>query len=237
VVQFAGLSATGATGSYDITYALAADPTTSVTQTGFEIKAGTATKLAITTQPSNSVSGIAFDSTNTAKRVTVVVQDEWGNLVSDATNAITPDLVDSVSGLSRNESKSAVSATSGSAAFTGLSYGKAGSHKIVFSATGLTSVTSSAFTISPAGVSKLLWIVDPGSALGQTQVVNGKEIPIAPVLELTDASGNRVTAGTWSVTINAVKLDSSGNLTSTVIEPSLVAPSHRSMVLSPTAIW
>ena len=94
MVSFSNLRASGTAGTYTITYALATDSSVSVAQTGFELTAGTGTKLAITTQPSNVVSGVAFDANNaTNKRVTVVVQDAWGNLVSDATNAITPDAI------------------------------------------------------------------------------------------------------------------------------------------------
>src|SRR2546425_580879 len=76
----------------------------------------------------------------------------------------------------------------GAAAFSGLSVGgSAGSYTLSFGATGLTSVSSGAITLS-AGAATQLTLTTPPSATAQSGVALAQQ----PVVQLQDASGNPV---------------------------------------------
>ena len=222
VVNFAGLNVTGATGTYTLKYALVTDASVFVDQANFSLTGGAPHHLAISVQPSNAVSGVSFDATDATAAPKVVIKDQWNNTVTDATNAVTPVLVNATTGLVVGETKSGVAASSGIATFSGLTYNKSGTSRIRFEANGLTSITSSDFTITPGAVDRLDWLTDPGSETSTVTVKAGSELSVKPVLHLVDAAGNRVTTGTWTVTINAVLIDpDTGALTSTLLTPSV----------------
>jgi hypothetical protein len=120
----------------------------SVVSSSFTVIPAAATALAFTTQPSNVASGAAI-----TPAVQVAVQDNFGNTVSTATNAITVSLTvpngATLGGtLTRN-------AASGVATFTGLTVDRAGAYTLTAVATGLTSGTSASFVVSSGAVTRL----------------------------------------------------------------------------------
>ena len=122
---------------------------TGATSTPFTISAGAPAQLAFGTQPTNTPAGEII-----APPVTVRVQDNYGNAVTSATNAITLALGANPGGgvLSGTLTKDAVS---GTATFNDLHIDSAGNgYTLIATAAGLTSTTSDSFDIGapPPGI-------------------------------------------------------------------------------------
>src|SRR6185295_1065761 len=82
VASFSTLSINKAGPGYTLTASAAG--LTGATSSTFNISAGTASKLAFTTQPSNATAGASISPS-----IAVTVQDANGNTVTTATNSIT----------------------------------------------------------------------------------------------------------------------------------------------------
>ncbi len=180
VATFSGLVLT-TSGSYTLT--AASSGLTSATSSSFSITAGTAKQLKFTTQPANTAAG------STMASVVVQVQDTYGNLVTGSTASIT--LASTPAGISKT-----VSASGGSATFTGLVLNTAGSYTLTASSSGLTSATSSSFTISAAAASQLKFTTQP---VGTTK---GSKMA-AVVVQVQDTYGNLVITSSASITLKS----------------------------------
>ena len=142
VATFTGATLAGLV-STNHTLSFAAAGLTSVTSSTFNISAGLASALSIQTQP---VGGVTTGSPLGTVPVVKVV-DSAGNTVTSSTATITATIASG----SNNATLSADSAvaSAGVATFTGLTVNVAGgSFTLSFSSPGLTSITSSAFTIN-----------------------------------------------------------------------------------------
>ncbi|NCZ71440.1 MAG: hypothetical protein EBY80_15015, partial [Actinobacteria bacterium] len=131
---------TGTAGTYTVRFSASGWPNADLTVT---LGAGSATALAITTQP---VGGVLPGATLGTVPVVRVV-DSAGNTVTSSTATITA----TVASGSVNATLTAASATasSGVATFTGMKVNQAGGNfTLTFASTGLTSVTSNQFTIN-----------------------------------------------------------------------------------------
>lgn len=108
-----------------------------------------ASRLAISAQPpAISVAGNSFG-------LTVRVNDSVGTLMTSYNGNVTVSLANNPTGATLGGTVT-VAAVNGIATFTGLSITKAGSgYTIQASASGLSSITTSAFSITPAALSKL----------------------------------------------------------------------------------
>jgi hypothetical protein len=182
----------GLAGTYDLTYAVVGNAAINATQTGLQLNAGAATKIRMGTQPANVIAGQAFTG-----GLSVEVTDNYGNLVTGSSFAITPVLVDAATGADLQTGAN-VNTVAGVADFSAASFTKAASAKISFRATGLASVLSAAFTVAPDAIAKVNWLVQPS-----TTTAAGDSIKRDPVVELLDQYGNRVTAGQNDVSIVA----------------------------------
>ena len=175
VATFSNLSISGTAGNFVLTFT----PTSlaAATSNPFSLTAGTASKLAFTTQPSAStVSGAAF-----AQQPVVTIQDAAGNTVTDATNSITLSLTTG-EGLGGTLKMNAVN---GVADFIGkgVNINEAGEDKVLSaSATGLTSATTTpAFTIT-------LPVVNIAAIPGVTPPVKGA-IPVRAITATDQYTG------------------------------------------------
>lgn len=122
---------------------------------------GVASKLAVSTQPSNSIASTSF--TNQPR---ITIQDAFGNTVTSATNTVTLAIGTNPGGGALSGT-AVVTAVSGIAQFSGLSINKAGTgYTLTASASGLTGVTSAAFTIEADSVVVLSKMGDHSCALG-----------------------------------------------------------------------
>ena len=209
------VAATGGTSSFanlsidkaGVGYTLSATATglTSATSSAFNISVGAATKLVITSQPTDAAAATAI-----SPAVQVVAQDAGGNIVTGFTSAITVAVATNPSAGTLSGS-TAVSASSGVSTFTNLNIDKAGvGYTLSVSATGLTGATSTSFSILVGAVAKLAFITQPTSA--------SSTVAISPSVQVAaqDAGGNTVTSFTNAITISIGNNPGSGTLSGTV---------------------
>ena len=141
-------------------------------------------KLAFLQQPSSALTGATI-----SPAVQVQVEDADGNLVANATNAVTLALT---AGTGLGGTLTAT-AQNGIASFSNLTVSAAGNYTLLATSTGLTSATSAAFTVTTPV--KLAFLVQPSNAL------TGAAISPAVEVAIQDADGNTVTAAANPVTI------------------------------------
>ncbi len=173
-------------------YALGATATglTGVTSNAFNVTAGAATRLAFAVQPTTAAAGASI-----TPAVQVEIQDAAGNRVTTATNSISLSLANNPVGGTLTGG-GAVAAVAGVATFPALSLNRTGTgYTLGAAATGLTSATSAAFDVTPGAPAALAFTTQPST------VVAGVGIAPAVVVEVRDASGNRVTSATTSITM------------------------------------
>lgn len=141
-VTFSNLIITGA-GTNTLSFALAASSSLSVVSPPLQIVAlpsfGTATKLAITTQPAGAVSGVAFTS-----QPVVEIRDANGVRVANSTVAVTVAIYNSAGVLSGTKT---VNAIAGVATFTDLRILGPGPQQLLFTSPNLISASSNSFTV------------------------------------------------------------------------------------------
>ncbi len=161
-----------------------------------------ATRLAFIVQPSNSTAGQAI-----APPIQVVVRDANGNTVNDSSAAITLSIQTNPNGgtLAGMLTKNAVN---GIAAFDDLSINRAANgYTLQATANNLTAATSSGFNITPAGATRLAFVVQPFNTIG------GANISPAPQVALQDQFGNTLTdINGFTVTVEVLNNPANGTL-------------------------
>ena len=196
VATFAGCNLTGTTGSYTLT--AASTGLTNGTSSSFTLSVGSASELAVTTNPAGAAYGIAFTT-----QPVVTIQDVGGNTVSSTasvTLAITTQpgtgaTLTCTGGLSK-------AAVAGVATFSGCQItGIVGSYTLTATSSGLTSATTT-FTLAPGTATHLVFTTQPAGA------VDGVAFTTQPVVTVEDGGGNTVTGSSAPVTLTA----SSGTL-------------------------
>jgi hypothetical protein len=141
-------------------------------------------KLAFVQQPSNALTGVAI-----SPPVQVMVQDANGNAVTNATNPVTLALT-SGTGLAGTLT---ITPQNGIAAFSNLTVSTVGSYTLVATSAGLTSATSSSFTVDAP--TQLAFIVQPSN------VVTGAVISPPVQVAVQDSAGNTLTTATNPVAL------------------------------------
>lgn len=137
---------------------------------------GAASALALRTQPSSTARvGVPFD-----RQPVVQLRDAAGNDVSQAGVAVTVAIASGPGSLSGNTTRATDG--SGRATFDDLGIGgSAGTHTLIFAASGFTSVTSSPIDVRPAATTTRITADDPDpSAPGE---------PVTVRFEVTSAGG------------------------------------------------
>ncbi len=130
---------------------------TSATSTAFVIASGPARKMVFTRQPVNAAAGAL-------PAVQVTLQDAQGNACPAATNAVTVALGVNPTGALLAGTKT-VNAVRGVVTFGGLGLSKAGTgYALRVTATGLTTVTSTPFTITAGPPARLAFTTQPAGA-------------------------------------------------------------------------
>ena len=160
------------------------------TSSSFDITA-TPTQLTITTQPVDTDNGLILPD------VVVEVRDDQGNLISNATHAVTLAIDSDPSGGSATLGGTlTVNAVSGVATFNDLTIDEVNTgYSFILSATGLTSATSTNFNITQAPATQLAFITQP------TNAVAGVNIAPSLRVELRDANNILVPTATDNITI------------------------------------
>jgi hypothetical protein len=175
---------------------------TSSTSSTFAITPGTATALAFSQPPTNSIAGNSI-----SPAVAVNVVDGLGNTVTSSTASITVAIGTNPSGGSLSGTTT-VSAVNGVATFSNLSINRSGSgYTLTGSSSGLAGATSAAFTVTPAAASRLVFSQQPSNATST--------VAISPAVTVTvqDALGNTVTTSNASITM-AIGTNPSGGILS-----------------------
>ena len=153
------------------------------TQPVVTVVASAASKLAFTTQASNGTGGVSLPT-----QPAVTVQDQFGNTVTTATNAITLAIATNPAGGTLSATTNPLNATAGVAAFSGMKIDKVGTgYTLTASATGLTSATSNSFNISVGPATQLAFAQQP------TNTQAASAIAPAVTVQVQDAGGNLVT--------------------------------------------
>src|SRR5207249_2073182 len=202
VATFGDLSLNRAGTGYTLT--AAATGVASGTSAAFDVGAAAADRLVFTVQPVSTTAGAAI-----APAVQVTAQDGLGNTVPSFTGTVTVAL-----------GNNPVAGTNGVASFASLSIDRAGSgYTLTAAATGVTTGSSAAFSITPGTAATLLFTVQPSNAPAGAA--------IAPAVQVVahDAQGNTATGFSGNVTMPLGANPGSGTLagTTTVAAASGVA--------------
>src|SRR5206468_1999601 len=161
-----------------------------VTSTAFDIIPGTATQLAFTVQPSNTVAGAAI-----SPAVQVTALDPAGNPVPSFTGSVTVALGSNPGG-STLSGTTTVAAVNGVASFGDLSANKTGtSYALTATAAGLIPATSSGFNITPGAATQLVFGTQPSTTVANRQITPAVKV------QALDAFGNVATGFTGAVAI------------------------------------
>ncbi len=185
LATFTNLSITGTVGARTLSFTSGA--LTAATSTAINITVGTATQLAIATQPSASAaSGAAF-----AQQPAIQLQDAGGNPVSQAGTVITASIL--TGGGTLGGTATATTNASGLATFTNLSItGLIGGRTLSFTSGALTSATSATINITVGAATQLAITTQPSAS-----AASGAAFAQQPAIQLQDAGGNPVSqAGT-----------------------------------------
>src|SRR5262249_31552744 len=147
---------------------------TAATSSNIVVSPAAATRLTILAQPSpTATAGVAF-----TLQPVIRIEDQFGNLrSSDNATVVTPT---PSAGSGTLQGSTNVTAINGLVTFTNLSHTVATNITIQFTSGALTSATSTGVAVSPAPVSRLVFLVQPGSAtagalLGTQPVVRTRD--------------------------------------------------------------
>ncbi len=189
VATFTNLAITGGAGNRTLSFAAAG--LTGATSAAITIAAPVvATKLGIATQPSASAaSGAVF-----AQQPVIQLRDAGDNPIAQAGVVVTASIASG--GGTLGGTATATTNAAGQATFTNLSItGVIGNRTLLFSATGLTGVTSGSVSITAGAATQLSITQQPPSVGRPSQTISP-----APVVQLRDASGNAVSQAGVNVT-------------------------------------
>ncbi len=176
------------------------------TSANLTVNPGTASTLAFTTQPSSpNAAGSAFGT-----QPVVTVRDAQGNTVTSSSASITI-AIGTNPGAGALSGTATVSAVNGVATFSGLSINKSGTgYTLSATSAGLSSATSSTFTIQAGAATTLAFTTQPSSPN-----TAGSAFGTQPVVTVQDSNGNTVTTSTASITIAIGTNPGSGALSGT----------------------
>jgi hypothetical protein len=172
--------------------------------------AGPATRLAFTTDPSDSGATVAF-----GVQPVVVVLDARGHTV-DLSNAPVTLSLTTAAAATLTCTANPKSAVAGVATFAGCAVDDAGTYTLTATSGTLTSAVSATFTITTGSATSLSFITDPSSSTG------GVAFGTQPVVAVQDAGGNTVTSSTAPVTLS-ITTPAGATLTCTANPKSAVA--------------
>src|SRR5207245_1529825 len=161
-----------------------------VPSTAFDVTPGTATQLAFTVQPSNTMAGAVI-----TPAVQVSALDGAGNLVPSFTGNMTVALGNNPGG-STLGGTTTVAAVGGVATFSTLTLDKsAPGYWLSGTATVLSTATSASFNITAGTATQLAFGIQPGTTIA------GHQISPAVKVRALDALGNVVPGFTGSVSV------------------------------------
>src|SRR5262245_15676944 len=185
---------------------------TGATSSPFDIATGPATRLVFTAQPLTTTAVVALPP------VQVAAQDSLGNTVPNFIDAVTLTIGTNPVGGTLSGSTTAT-AVAGVATFSTLSIDKSGTGYRLVATSGSLTITSAAFSVTPAAATQLAFTVQPGT----TQA--GAAIAPAVRVAALDQFGNTATSFVGAVTVALDANPAAGTLsgTTTVVAASGIA--------------
>jgi len=187
VATFSGLKLNGTVGNYTLSFS--ATGGLNATSSSISLSVGTATQLAVKTQPSATAKSGEVLSTQPS----IEIKDADGNVVKDVVVTVAS------SGGTLTGTTTATSGIDGVATFSGLTItGAAAEYSMTFTA-GALSATSAKINLSAGAATKLVILTQPSTS-AESNVV----LPSQPVVQLQDASGNGVNQP-GSVTVSIIE--------------------------------
>jgi signal peptidase I len=148
----------------------------SAASTSFTIY-GTSSQLVFTSAPGNTVSGDAF-----ATQPVVAIQDATG--FTTGSTASVSLAITTPAGATLTCTTNPRSAVAGVATFAGCSIGKAGTYTLRATSSGLTSATTTSFTVGAGPAARLSFSASPSNSVSSTP------FSIQPVVRVLDTWGN-----------------------------------------------
>jgi len=209
IATFNNLIIDGA-GNYSL---IAADGAlTGANSSTFSVTPATSAKLAFGVQPITTVAGVAINPA-----VTVTVEDALGNAATGDSSTVTLTLTGGV--FSGGSTTATAVAFGGVATFNSLTINTTGSSYSLTAGDGaLTAATSSTFSVTPAPAAKLVFGVQPSTA------VVGVAVNPAVIVTVEDALGNTATGDSSTVTLTLTGgVFSGGSTTATAVVSGGVA--------------
>jgi hypothetical protein len=201
VATFNGLTLNAAGAGY--TLMASSGTLTPAVSSAITVTPGSGLKLAVTTEPPSSVTAGA------GLGVAVTVEDQFGNVVSNYTGTVTLALATNPGGTSLG-GKLTATVSAGVATFTGLTLNVADpGYTLTATSPNVTSATSTAITVTPAGVTKLAIKAEPPGAVDE-----GQGFGLAVAAE--DQFGNVVSTYTGSVAL-ALQTNPGGAMLSGIV--------------------
>jgi hypothetical protein len=183
VATFTNLQLTGS-GAHTLQFATTT-PALTVVSASIPLGAGSATQLAVTTQPAGAVSGVAFTT-----QPVIAIRDASNNLTT-STAAVTAAIATGTGTLAGTVT---VNAVNGVATFTNLQINGSGAHTITFTSSGLTSATSSSLSVTQNAASLSIQTQPSGAT-------SGVAFTTQPVVRILDNAGLVVTTGTGATEV------------------------------------
>ncbi len=201
VATFSGLTINQAGSGY--TLSVSGSGFTSATSASFDVAAAAGTQLLVTAQPPSSLT--AGDSFG----LTVDVQDAYGNLAAGYDGTVSLALSGGPAGASLGGTITTL-AVDGVATFSGLSIDQAGGgYALAVDATGLATVDTTSFAVTPAASSSLVLTTGLGSS-----VVAGSSFGVS--VSVDDAYGNPVADSNGAVTLSLLDGPAGASLSGTL---------------------
>jgi len=177
----------------------------SATSMPFNIAPGAASRLVFAVQPSTTQAGAAM-----SPAVKVLVQDQWGNLVTSASSVVGLAIAQGNSGATLLTGASAT-VVSGVATFGNVSVDKAGTGlQLSATGTGLTAATSATFDVGAAAPARLAFVAQP------TTTAAGANMGPAVQVAIQDNWGNMVSSATGQVSLAIANNAGGGTLSGTL---------------------
>ncbi|MFL5818104.1 MAG: hypothetical protein ACJ76L_10960 [Conexibacter sp.] len=171
----------------------ARDGTLSVDSAGFDVVAGAATRLVVSTQPAGATGGTAF-----ATQPVVTVQDAAGNTATSYAGSVTLSIVSGTGTTGAALGGCAGTLSRGVTTFTGCKIDRVGTGYVLQARDGTFSVNSAAFNVTAGAASRLAFTTQPAGATANNAFTT------QPVVTAFDPGGNVATGYTGTVGLTLV---------------------------------
>ena len=169
----------------------ASDTRIAADSAAFDVTAGTATRLVVTTQPSGAAASTAFTT-----QPVITAQDAGGNTATSYAGTVSLSIVSGTGAFGASLTGCSGSLRSGVTTFAGCQIDKAGTSYRLQARDGTLSVTTNAFDVAAGAATRLVVTTQPSGAKG------GTAFTTQPVITAEDANGNTATSYAGTVTLS-----------------------------------